>query len=193
MKKVLFTLAFAICLLGAVSAQVTLRPYIGINSSTLSEDLIKDTASFASNVGYQLGADLQIGNKFYVQPGLQFEFLSNPIDPQGGDEEEFKRTYMRIPVMVGYNFADAESTFGLRVFTGPNFGFNLGTNSDLEDVDDYVKNTIFGWNAGLGLDLISILFVDLGYQFGLSEVFEDIDSSARNNLFYANAGLRVRF
>jgi hypothetical protein len=168
---------------------------LGFNTSELSEDLVKDSATFANNVGFQVGADLQIGDKFYVQPGVQLEFLNNTIEPRSGGEEDLKRTYLRIPVMVGYNFAGAESNFGFRVFTGPNMGINMSSKSDLGDVEEEVKNAIFGWNAGLGIDFISILFVDLGYQVGLTEVFEDtnLNTGARNNLFYGNAGLRVRF
>ncbi|MFZ4635076.1 MAG: outer membrane beta-barrel protein [Saprospiraceae bacterium] len=195
MKRALTTLALAIFCWSIVSAQVTLRPYLGFNTSELSEDLVKDSATFANNVGFQVGADLQIGDKFYVQPGVQLEFLNNTIEPRSGGEEDLKRTYLRIPVMVGYNFAGAESNFGFRVFTGPNMGINMSSKSDLGDVEEEVKNAIFGWNAGLGIDFISILFVDLGYQVGLTEVFEDtnLNTGARNNLFYGNAGLRVRF
>ncbi|MCC6410232.1 MAG: PorT family protein [Saprospiraceae bacterium] len=190
MKQYFFALGFFLMAAASVHAQVTLRPQIGINASSLSTDL--DSLTYNSNVGFQLGGDLVFGNKFYVQPGVMFEYLSNPIDPRTGEEQDFKRSYLRIPVMVGYNFAGAEKSFGFRVFTGPNASFNLSSKTDNQDIEEYVKSTIWGWNAGLGLD-ISILFVDLGYQFGLSEVFENFDEGARNNLFYANAGVRIRF
>jgi hypothetical protein len=193
MKNVLSTLALVLAVWSVAEAQMTLRPYVGLNSSSLTKDIIQDSASFANNVGFQLGADLQIGDKFYVQPGIQLEFLKNKIEPRGDQSVDFKRSYLRIPVMVGYNFSGAESAFGFRVFTGPNFGFNMSSKTDFGNVEDAVKNTIFGWNAGLGIDFISILFVDMGYQFGLSEVLESVSDSPRNNLFYANAGLRVRF
>lgn len=190
MKHFLIAIGFFLTAATGIYAQVTLRPQIGINSSSISTDL--DSLTYNSNVGFQIGADLVFGNKFYVQPGLLFEYLSNPIDPKTGEEQEFQRSYMRIPVMLGYNFAGAKKSFGFRVFTGPNASINLTSTADDQNVEEYVKSAIWGWNAGLGLD-ISILFVDLGYQFGLSEVFEDFDSGARNNLFYANAGVRIRF
>lgn len=193
MRNGLLTFALVLAVGTVAEAQMTLRPYVGLNSSSLTKDIIQDSASFANNVGFQLGADLQIGDKFYVQPGVQLEFLRNTIEPLRDQTTDFKRSYLRIPVMVGYNFSGAESVFGFRVFTGPNFGFNMSSKTEFGNVDETVKNTIFGWNAGLGIDLISILFVDMGYQFGLSEVLESVSDSPRNNLFYANAGLRVRF
>ncbi len=190
MKQTILALGIILMATISVQAQVTLRPQIGFNASSLTSDL--DSLAYNNNVGFQLGADLVFGNKFYVQPGVMFEYLNNPIDPLTGEDQDFSRSYVRIPVMVGYNFAGAEKSFGFRVFTGPNASFRVSSDSDNTDIEESIKGAIFGWNAGLGLD-ISILFVDLGYQFGLSEVFDDFDSGARNNLFYANAGIRVRF
>jgi hypothetical protein len=192
MKQTLFTMGFLLIAAFGVQAQVVLRPQVGINASSLSTDL--DSLDFGNNIGYQLGADLQFGGKFYVQPGLMFEFLKNEIDPRVGESEDFTRTYMRIPVMVGYNFGGNDKSFGFRVFTGPNASFALGAKGEDEDYieKDDLKNAVFGWNAGLGIDF-SIIFLDLGYQFGLSEVFEDFDEGTRNNLFYGNAGIRIRF
>jgi opacity protein-like surface antigen len=193
MKKIFFPLVLSVLAAFTASAQLTLRPFVGINSSSLTDI---DTANFDSQIGYQLGADLQIGSKFYVQPGLQFEFVKNTIDPRTGEESDYKRTNLRIPVLVGYAFgAGTQGNWGFRIFTGPNATFNLSDKPEDESAFDDLdlENIIWGWNAGVGVDFISILFLDLGYQFGLSDVFTDLDDSPRNNLFYANAGLRIRF
>jgi opacity protein-like surface antigen len=191
MKKILFPFVVALFCTAAASAQMTLRPFAGVNSSTLTDI---DSANFDIKVGYQLGADLQIGSRFYIQPGLQFEFVKNTVTPQTGEESEFSRTNLRIPVLVGYSFGGTEANWAVRIFTGPNATFNLSDKSDdesaFEDLD--VNSIIWGWNAGAGFDFLNILFLDLGYQFGLSEVF-DVEEAPRNNLFYANAGVRIRF
>jgi len=192
MKKHIFMLAVALLTAATAQAQVALRPYVGVNSSKLTGNL--DTATFKNQVGFQIGADLQIGNKFYVQPGVQLEFRQNTIDPRVDEDQKLNRSMLRIPVVVGYSFGEVDGDFAFRVFTGPNAAINLSSKTDdgsiIEDED--IKSAIFGWNAGLGVD-ISIIFVDLGYEFGLSEVFENVDGTVRNNLFYANAGLRIRF
>ena len=185
-------LALALLTAATAQAQVALRPYVGANSSKLTENL--DTATFKNQVGFQIGADLQIGNKFYVQPGVQLEFRQNTIDPRVDDDQKLNRSMLRIPVVVGYSFGEVDGDFAFRVFTGPNAAINLSSKTDDDSIieKDDIKSAIFGWNAGLGVD-ISIIFIDLGYEFGLSEVFENVDGAVRNNLFYANAGVRIRF
>jgi hypothetical protein len=170
----------------------------------LTKDLFTDE-DLKSTFGYQVGVDLQIGNRFYVQPGLQFEFLRNSeiTGPVSSVEDfDLKRTYLRIPLMIGYNFTGMESPFGFRVFTGPNAAFKLsgkvGNDGVVGEVDlvDNMRSVILGWNVGIGIDIIKYVFVDAGYQIGLSDVFEeedDLNSGIRNNLFYVNAGLRFVF
>lgn len=195
MKKLLvFAVFIALC--QASFAQLEIRPQIGINSSTFTKDI--SLGSLDSEQGLQFGVDLVIGNRFYVQPGIMWESLRNDLNP-GGDEDKlsFKVNRVRVPVLVGYKLFPQETGryFNMRFFTGPNVSFAINkqveSNSLSFDKDD-IKTSVFGWNAGVGLD-IAVLFVDVGYMFGLSEVVKDLDASPRNNLFYANAGLRIRF
>lgn len=192
MKKHLLLSALLTATVFAAQAQVALRPYVGINSHKLTEDFAD--ANWKSNVGFQVGADFQIGSKFFVQPGIQIEFVKNTIESVPVVVEfDLKRTHLRVPVMIGYAFGSLDGNFSARLFTGPNASILL--NSDSGDFDlskDDFKSAVFGWNAGLGLD-ISILFIDLGYQFGLSEVFKNLDNSSKDNFFYANAGIRLKF
>jgi hypothetical protein len=185
-----------------VKGQLALRPYAGINTSQLTNELLEST-NLKTQVGYQIGVDLQLGDRFYVQPGLQFESLSNSNASSQGDNIDLMRTYLRLPLMVGYAFGGAESMFGFRIFTGLNAAISLGGNVDGRsgilqgsELKDELKNLIFGCNAGAGIHFLSVFFVDMGYQIGLTDVFKNIDglnSGVRNNLFYANAGIRARF
>jgi hypothetical protein len=194
-KQAILLLALSVAAATA-TAQLTIRPYAGINSNTLTEDT-ENVVDWKSKVGYQLGADLQIGNKFYVQPGVQMEFVKNTaefqlIDPESND---FSRTHLRIPLMLGYAFGEIDGNFAARIFTGPNASILLSAKVEDDDIKDQLKDAVFGWNVGFGAD-ISILFIDLGYQFGLSEVFEELnidpENGSKSNSFYANVGLRVR-
>jgi hypothetical protein len=133
------------------------------------------------------------------------EFLKNSdiTGPVSTIEDfDLKRTYLRIPLMIGYNFTGLESPMGFRVYTGPNAAFKLsgkvGDNGVVGEVDmvDNLRSVILGWNVGVGIDVFKYVFVDAGYQFGLTEIFEDqedFNSGIRNNLFYVNAGLRFVF
>lgn len=175
-----------------IFAQVSLRPQAGFNSSNLTKDL--ERAEFSDQLGFQFGVDLQMGNKFYIQPGILWESNKNELKERIDDRTaELTVSRIRIPVMLGYRLiSDEASTIDARIFTGPNASFTVSKNLDetsLLSKDDF-KGAIYGWNMGIGVD-IAIFFVDAGYQFGLNEVFEDVASSARNNLAYVNAGLRL--
>lgn len=180
----------------AAQAQFTIRPQIGVNSSSLNSD--DDLIDFNAGTGFQVGVDFQIGNKVYFQPGIQLEFLKNRVEIGNGtaiEESDYDRTGIRVPLMIGFRAVeDPDSDLNLRLFTGPNAFLQLSQDSDegiLDEIDDDdLKDLVFGWNVGAGVDF-SILFFDIGYQFGISEIFDDVDSAPRNNLFYGNLGLRI--
>ena len=191
MKKT-FVLFIAIAYTSITSAQVSLRPQAGFNSSNLTKDL--ESAEFSDQLGFQFGIDLQLGNKVYLQPGIFWESSKNELKERIDDRtSEFTISRVRVPVMLGYRLiSDEAGAIDARLFTGPNASFAVSKNLDetaLLSKDDF-KGAIYGWNIGFGVDL-AIVFIDAGYSFGLSEVFEGVSSSARNNLFYVNAGLRL--
>ena len=192
MKKQALILALFVLTTAFAQAQIALRPYVGINSHTLTKDFTD--ANWKSGLGYQAGVDFQIGSQFFVQPGLQIEFAKNQLDSANiSSIFHLKRTHFRLPVMVGYAFGNLDGNFSFRIFTGPNASIVVSENSGGFISKSDLKNTVFGWNAGAGID-ISIIFVDLGYQVGLSDVFKSsVDNGSKDNFFYANAGIRLHF
>jgi hypothetical protein len=185
---------------GAVYAQLAVRPYFGVNSTTLTKDY--SNAQWQSELGYQGGVDLQIGNKIYFQSGLQWEMLNSslrPTNPSIGDLTEFRSTHLRIPLLLGIRLFDASTKdlFNIRVFTGPDASFLIGSNgavfNNVRFNRDALKNTSFGYNLGVGLDVL-IFFADAGYRWGLTRFFDEtlINNGSRANVFYANAGIRFR-
>lgn len=187
MKKNLILLFFAMLMSGAVMSQISLRPQVGINVPSISGD------AFESSLGFQFGADLQIGNSFYVQPGLNFQTGKLTFRT-----EDLNVSRINVPVMIGIAFGEADdASFGFRAFAGPNLAFHAGENlDDLSTSDltgDNFKSAVFSGQVGLGLD-ISILFVDVAYQFGLSNFIEgDMIEDAKKSMFLANAGIRIGF
>lgn len=183
----------------SVTAQLSIRPYAGLNSSTIQGEPA-DIIDFDSGTGFQVGVDMQLGNRLYVQPGVQLEFLKNNATLTNAMETDgsLNRTGVRIPVMVGYRVfsEDSDAKFNLRLFTGPNAFLQVSANSDndLNLNDNAFNDVVWGWNAGAGLD-ISILFVDVGYQAGITNLSDNqqMETQARNNVFYGNAGLRLFF
>lgn len=191
MRRLSILLIFTLFTFQSVFSQLSIRPQAGINSTHLSAD--PDGNRFDSRTGYQFGGDLQIGNKVYFQPGLMFETLQGEFEEIG----EIRIHRLRVPVMLGVRFIplEDERSVNFRLYTGPNV--SLVVNKEFENEilvlrEDDVKDAVWGWNVGAGID-VAFVFVDVGYSFGLSEVFENADYNARNNLFYANGGLNIRF
>ncbi len=192
MKIKLFMLLGIMLLIPSLAkSQISLRPQVGINAPSLTKDVA--TFKWKGNVGFQFGADLQIGGTIYIQPGVNWESTSLTLENVG----DIDISRINIPVYLGFRLFEQESaTFGMRAFVGPNFAITASEKLDDAITDfskDNIKNSLISGVVGAGLD-ISILFVDLAYRFGLTDVFENInDDNAKKHFFVANAGIRIGF
>jgi hypothetical protein len=164
MKKSIFTLTILLLLGFNVMAQISLRPQIGIQSANLSYQSIQGEVT--GKTGFSFGADLQIGNTFYVQPGIMITPSNLEIENVG----DINITKLNVPVMLGYKLFEPEGgkAFGMRLFAGPNFAFNV--NETISDaITDITADDLQSFNlsliGGVGFD-ISILFVDIAYKYG---------------------------
>ncbi len=179
----------------SVSAQVSLRPQMGFNTSSLRD--ADQSRYFENQVGWQFGVDLQLGSTFYIQPGIFWESQENEFYQEIDDRKNtVTLNRVRIPLMLGYKLAGHHTNGWLnaRIFTGPNISFDVSKDlgeDPLFEGDDF-RGSQWGWNAGFGLDL-AFIFIDAGYQFGLSELVAGVNSSDRNNLVYGNVGIRIGF
>ena len=189
MKKTILTLFVLFAVVQFGISQLSLRPQVGVNSPSISDDLA--VGDWGSSVGFQFGADLQIGGDLYFQPGLNFQTSSLSIANAG----DVDISNINIPVMVGYDLGTEGNMFGIRLFAGPNFALHV--NEDLDEAitdiipDDFKSFRISGV-AGAGLD-VSILFVDVAYNFGLTNWVEGSSIEAKKNIFIINAGIRIGF
>lgn len=189
MKQLIYVFAL-VCLSSTAFAQFSIRPQVGVNFTSFSEELLD--ANWSSNVGYQLGLDVQFGSKIYVQPGLNYQ--ASRLTFEGAEDIKIVTTRINIPVLVGVKlFEENSSAFGARLFAGPNLA--LHTSDDIGDAiqgissDDF-NNAQFSGLAGGGLD-IGILFVDLVYKFGISKYIDTGSQDTRVNVFMINAGIRL--
>jgi hypothetical protein len=179
---------------GQLAAQFTLKPYIGVNSTNLSEDFQDE--EFKSGIGYQIGVDLLIGRRLYVQPGLNFEFARvGVVGIEDIDDMEISR--INLPVMLGFKMfqEDVDRFFDIRVFTGPTASFlaNYSGDDGFDISSSEIRNFNLAWNAGVGVDLF-MFFLDVGYKWGVNDFFSrDVENEAVLNVFYGNAGLRFNF
>lgn len=190
------TVVFLIlCVMESLSAQLALRPMVGVNSAKFTTDFGDD--EFQNQLGYQFGADVMIGGRLYFAPGVLFEVVNTELNITNGDNASVKLSRLNIPVHVGFKILPnaTDRAFNIRVFAGPNVALNVSKDADENDnfEVDNIKDAVWGWDVGVGVDFL-IFFVDAGYRFGLSEVFDDeVVNSSKEDVFTANAGVRIRF
>lgn len=195
MKPIIFSVLFVLLTLGA-DAQLSVRPSVGVNSATLTREF-EDT-NWQSQLGYQFGVDLQLGDRIYFQPGLHWELIRqdfNPNDPIPGFNSDFKASHVRIPLMLGFRALEGGGLINFRLYTGPDIAFSVSNSEHsflgVELNSDTYKRLHWSWNGGVGFDIL-FFFVDAGYKFGLSDYFQgSVDNGSRTNVFFANAGIRL--
>ncbi|WP_053406449.1 porin family protein [Persicobacter sp. CCB-QB2] len=194
MKKFPFIFTGLLFLLTIQSqAQIHLVPAAGVTISKPNND------AFNPKAGYKFGASLRIGEKWFIQPGLFYTQYSSEVDwndlqnTPNIDLESFNQTGWEVPVMVGYQFINADM-FKFRAYAGPQIGFGYKTNgNNFTDVFD-TESTQWAVKAGLGVDIL-FFTLDADYGWGLSDNFK-VDqafsnSSFQNRSFNITLGVRI--
>ncbi len=211
MKKI--KLSILVLLLGICSSfsqNLDIRGYGGFNVMQLSSDQgtslidgVLHSRKVSGRPGYQFGAAITFGERFYVQPGFQYSVLSTEIinDNTVTDKElkdETTLNVIAIPLKVGVKLInpEVEDVFNIRLFAGFNGHHVLSVDhktksGEIDDIDkgDY-NNLIIDADFGIGIDLF-FLFLDYGYQLGLTPVHSGADKATANS-FYFNLGVRIK-
>ena len=191
-------LCAAFLLIQPVHAQIQFNPQIGVNFARLSADpqvfgdIVVETEGRG---GILVGADLRIGDRIYVQPGL-FVLGSKTVysysDSLFVDPTEVKRFEGKLKGLIGVKIVD--SSFKLRAMAGPTYNFNL--NLDTEDNPYFNKeefrNGYFNIDAGIGVD-ISILSAEIGYSFAVTDIFDNdvFENKPKYQTIYATVGIVI--
>jgi hypothetical protein len=203
MKKLTLLSIFTMFLALSAQAQVEIRPKVGLNFSNVTET--PEGYDNKAKLGFQVGVNVLIGERLYVQPGISYfsrstEF-SNDNDVNFDTDQDVSG--VRVPVFVGFRFVDPDNDalFNARIFAGPTFTYFTQyefTNEGLDEQVDW-NTTHFGAEVGAGVD-ISIFFIDASYEFGLTKNYESTGEGVENttgdfdniksNTFFISAGLR---
>ncbi len=211
MKSIKLTvLAVVLSLSTSFAQNLDVRAYAGWNILQLTSDdgeSIVDGVLHHRNVsgrpGYQFGAGITFGERFYIQPGLQLATLSTKVVNKNsvtGNEltDETTLKVMSVPLKVGLRLIDPETEdiFNIRLFGGIDGHHVLSVDhseksGEFDDIttDDY-SNLILNADFGMGVDLF-FLYLDIGYQLGLTPVHSGGDQ-AKGNSFYSNLGIRIK-
>jgi len=132
-----------------------------------------------ANYGFQAGAFVRVSLMgFYIQPELLFtsrtdEYkvtdLSNPLSAITS-KQQFNR--LDLPVMLGARLGP------LRINAGPSARLLINSPKDLianADFKSMYNNLTFGYQAGLGIDFLKRITVDLRYEGSLTGFQTQID------------------
>ncbi len=170
-KTLLLIVAMVLVSLTTLSAQgIRLGVKAGINANPSSisfkntEENLKEGLS--NPVGYHFGAfarvDLPLS--LYLQPELVFESNTNQIT----DYAKQRVTQFDIPVLVGFKIAM------IRLNAGPVFNFKISDKMIVEqgysDITSELINKGVGYQAGIGIDILRKLTLDVKYQSAFSKM-----------------------
>lgn len=193
MKRVLFLMAVILMTFSAINAQVELKLLVGTNFVSL--DNPPPGSDYAAKAGFQYGGGLLIGDKFYVEPGVQFVRMSRAITETTTEEEiDFTQNFVKVPLYAGYHLLGHESgPVALRVFGGP-AAIIAGKvkKGDEQITKDDVKNFQLMADVGVGVDIL-FLFAELNYELGLTKFWENEDFDSTHKGFVINAGIHLDF
>lgn len=181
---------FAILTVFAASAQFSGGVKAGLNMSSAKFEADGFDEKY-SGIGFHVGVygSFSLTDALSVQPELIYNSLSFDTGDDFGDDT--KASYLSIPVMLKYGFAD--NMFNVQV--GPQIGVLLSTDpSDFKD--DGLKSTDFTLNIGAGVNFGKFNGT-VRYGIGLSnnagDVFTDLsdDFSIKNNNFQISLGYQL--
>ena len=186
------TVCSLVFLLGQAYAQLEIKPAIGINATSFSEDPVSGETS--ANVGWQLGGTIKMGDKLYGEGGIFWTYKSTKYE-----EADTTFTFnteisgIRIPAMIGYHLlGEGAGSLGLRAFGGASVFIVTQVNAFELTEDDFNKAS-WGVFLGAGLDF-SILFLDVKYEWSLTDVSSVTNFNVgKSKSLFVNAGVRLSF
>ncbi len=203
-KKQILIAAFAILSISAFAQETTFGVKAGVNFSSIGGD---DTEEIDGRTGFHVGglAEIMFTDQFGIQPELLYSMqgATSEDTPSGiSIKEELKLDYLTLPVLAKYKF-----TPGWNLHLGPQIGFLLNaknesevfyegeTESESEDLKDYVSSIDFGLSGGFGYELDMGVFFDARYYLGLSDINDDneeldSDYSVHNNVIQLSVGYK---
>ena len=189
--KKLFAMLFILSAFSsAVFGQFELKPALGLNFTSFSNDPTNATTS--AQVGWQVGGTVSIGDKWYGEGGIFWVHKSNEITEETTDIKfDTELSGVRIPLMAGYHLLGKEAGMaGLRAFGGASIFFLSDVTVENFSSDDF-ESASYGVFLGLGVD-IAMFFVDVKYEWSLSDVtsVSEFDLGQSRSLFI-NGGIRI--
>ncbi len=201
MKKTVLIIS-VLLIAGVIQAQFHFGPQVGYTASKLTTDVNDVTTSFKNN--FLFGAFVRIGEKFYVQPEVNWLTQGGIWEADGVDMENTKleMTYqtIQIPVSVGWRIIDLKLA-NIRIFGGMSGNIvtdkKMEINGITEPIEDaHWNDLIWQYQVGAGVDVL-MFALDIKYVGGLNNwtkedfVFDGETISTKANLFMVTLGWKI--
>lgn len=156
---------------------------------------------WTGRAGYQFGADLLIGDRWFLKPGVHFLVRNiNYTYSAAADvpQQEFRYTSrsLAVPIMLGLNLMDPANDPPLNIYAlgGPTAIMKLDADLDNNSLD--VETSPAQWYIGFGAGAtFSFLFAEAGYNVAMTNVFkgEGFRTNPKADYGYLIAGVRLKF
>lgn len=188
-------------------------PKIGYQTARLSYAKADIKAGFLNNLTFGLFGRVSY-NRLYVQPEIMYFRTENifSLDTKnnvaGLNSEErvtftLNESTLQVPILFGFKLIDRRLV-SLRVQMGPTANFILasktlfdknysltnlqGENVEIEDDENAfdTKSIAWGMQAGIGIDVLNRITLDINYNFGMSKIFGEVKNSKLNEYFDFN-------
>ncbi len=180
MKKLLFVfLLSSVCILS--QAQVKFGLKAGANTASFKFDNVDSpdailTQAKEAQWGFHAGAFLRIKLlMLYLQPEAYFTSTGgkftyeDPNNPAAGEVlKSFDMSRLDIPLLIGVNLGP------IRLNVGPSGHLVLSQKNDLDGLEADLKGMKWGYQAGLGFDLLKKLTFDVRYEGNLSKLGDKV-------------------
>jgi hypothetical protein len=213
MKKSFLLIAVLLIFGSSMFAQdLDLGIKIGYQTPKLSYKQADIKAGFQNHLTFGLFGRVELG-MLYIQPEVLYFKTNNifALDvantsqtwlPEETVTFTLNEANLQVPVLVGIKFLDL-GVATLRAQVGPTANFTLASttlfnkefkliNNDDPDetitLDDDVnildtKTIAWGFQTGIGADILGKITLDINYNFGLSKMFGNLNSTNLGNYF----------
>ena len=199
MKKTVLLLALLLTMgsFAYAGGPISFGVKAGYKTSKLSYHKEDIAAGFANSFTLGLFGRVELGG-FYVQPEVLWyktedvfdlnttvsnDTIGGIIFPAGGALDfSLQAMTFQVPVLFGYKYEISDS-FAIRGQAGPTLNFSIpqktiihqsvGEGQDVEIPNDTfdTKSIAFGFQGGVGVDLLSSITLDVNYNFGITKAF----------------------
>ena len=192
---------------------IAIGPKVGYQTTKLSYNKADIKSGFTNHFTAGLFGRVTIGRLYVQPEVLYFKTSNLfAVDVAGtGNDNLFNlptganvnltlnQMNLQVPILVGVKIIDLD-LIALRAQVGPTANFVLksqtlfdktytinGQQEELEstttDQNFNTKNIAWGLQAGLGVDVLDFITLDINYNFGLSKVFENLNNTTLGETF----------